>query len=750
MAHAGTFFGSTGNPDLRGLPGRGVGIRTFGFRDFAIFGHPVAFYIRESFWRAEIPLWNPLNNCGIPFLAQWNTLALYPGSLFLLILPLPWSLGIFCLAHAGLGGLGMYHLVRRWAGTRLGAALAGIAFVFNGTTLNCLMWPGLTATLAWMPWTVLCVERAWRAGRRAWAAAVVTGTMQMLTGTPELIALTWLLIGALATIDHARHESTMLQRAGKLVVIILLVTGLSAAQLLPFFELLHNSDRDYGFANSTWSMPPTGWANLLVPLFRSYQSIQEVYLQLEQNWTSSYYLGIGVLALALTACWQVRRRRVRLLAAVVGVTLVLSLGDNGHLYTWLRYLVPQVSFMRYPMKFHLLTTFCVPVLAAYAVNSITQSGSDKWRDSCRSGLILTAAFLILIAGILCFDYYYPASVELHAAWSGGLKNGAGRAVFLLLIIGSTCLLRKLRDNERLGPLLGVAILSLVAGDVLTHAPRQNPTLPVKALKPGLVRLSPRPQLGMSRAMMATKAAVAHFQEAGLSLLDIYVVQRLGLMENCNLLEDIPKVDGFYGLYLQKPQEVIRSRWKNVNPQYSPIWDFLGTSFTTSPTNGVIWEPRPNYMAWVSAGQMPVFPSEETAFRIITDTNFNPREIVCLPERLRNLLRIDSPTRASVLRARFWPHRVEIDLEADKPSLAVIAQSYYPCWKAQVDGNTVPLWRANYGFQAVPVPSGQHTVRLAYEDQQFRRGSVISVAALLFCVLGLTISHVRRSLSKSNA
>src|SRR6266516_1707989 len=51
-----------------------LGIRTFGFRDFIIFGHPVAFYMRESFWRAEVPLWNPLNNCRIPFLAQWNTL----------------------------------------------------------------------------------------------------------------------------------------------------------------------------------------------------------------------------------------------------------------------------------------------------------------------------------------------------------------------------------------------------------------------------------------------------------------------------------------------------------------------------------------------------------------------------------------------------------------------------------------------------------------------------------------------------
>ncbi|HTE90694.1 MAG TPA: YfhO family protein, partial [Terriglobales bacterium] len=403
------------------------------------------------------------------------------------------------------------------------------------------------------------------------------------------------------------------------------------------------------------------------------------------------------------------------------------------LYTWLRYLVPQLSFMRYPVKFHLLTTFCVPVLAAHAVNSITQCGWDKWRDFWRPGLTLTVAFLILIAGILYFDYYYPASVELHGAWSDVLKNGTGRAVFLLLIMGSTCLLPKLRDNARLGPLLGVAMLSLVAGDVLTHAPRQNPTLPLNAFKPGLVALSPRPHLGISRAMLTTKDAFVPFQEAGVSLLDIYAAQRLGLMENCNLVENIPKVDGFYSLYLQKPQEVIQSRWKNVNPRY-PIWDFLGTSFTTSPTNAVVWEPRPNYMTWVSAGQMPVFPSEEAAFRIITATNFNPREIVCLPESLRNILQIDRSTRASVLNARFWPHRVEIRLEADRPSLAVIAQSYYPCWKAVVDGNTVPVWRANYGFQAVEVPAGTHEVALTYRDRRFHCGMVISAFCLVICLL----------------
>ena len=59
-----------------------AGLETFFYRDFSSFGYPLALYFRESFWRGEIPLWNPLSFCGLPFLAQWNTMTLYPFSLF--------------------------------------------------------------------------------------------------------------------------------------------------------------------------------------------------------------------------------------------------------------------------------------------------------------------------------------------------------------------------------------------------------------------------------------------------------------------------------------------------------------------------------------------------------------------------------------------------------------------------------------------------------------------------------------------
>src|SRR5277367_211555 len=72
---------------LASFPQIFFGFQTFVIRDFGNFSYPIAHYMRESFWSGQMPLWNPLNNCGLPFLAQWNSQALYPPALFYLILP---------------------------------------------------------------------------------------------------------------------------------------------------------------------------------------------------------------------------------------------------------------------------------------------------------------------------------------------------------------------------------------------------------------------------------------------------------------------------------------------------------------------------------------------------------------------------------------------------------------------------------------------------------------------------------------
>ena len=76
-------------------------------------------------------MWNPLSNIGLPFLAQWNSLVLYPGSLIYLLLPISWSLSIYCLAHLFLAGMGMYWLAWRWTRNRLAASVAGLLVSYH-------------------------------------------------------------------------------------------------------------------------------------------------------------------------------------------------------------------------------------------------------------------------------------------------------------------------------------------------------------------------------------------------------------------------------------------------------------------------------------------------------------------------------------------------------------------------------------------------------------------------------------------
>ena len=247
-----------------------LGRNTFTFRDFSFFGYPLAYYHRETFWHGEVPLWNPLNDCGLPFLAQWNTLFLYPGSLLYLLLPLSWSLSAFCLAHQIWAGLGMYFLAWRWTGSRLGASLAGMAFAFNGLTLNSLMWPAIMAALAWMPWVVLATTDAWQQGGRKILAATLFGTLQMLSGAPEFILATWLVTTLLVLAERRRSGADVRRQLARFALVVVLVTAMSAAQLLPFLNLVAHSRRDQSFSSSSWPMPGWGWANLLVPQFFTY------------------------------------------------------------------------------------------------------------------------------------------------------------------------------------------------------------------------------------------------------------------------------------------------------------------------------------------------------------------------------------------------------------------------------------------------------------------------------------------------
>ena len=90
-----------------------------------------------------------------------------------------------------------------------------------------------------------------------------------------------------------------------------------------------------------------------------------------------------------------------------------------------------------------------------------------------------------------------------------------------------------------------------------------------------------------------------------------------------------------------------------------------------------------------------------------------------------------------------PHRVLAEVEATTPSMIVVAQAFYPAWRAFIDGRPVQLWRANHAFQAIQLPPGRHRLELRYRDNQFLLGLVISGVSAIGLVAGWLASTVSR-------
>ncbi|MBI4658128.1 MAG: YfhO family protein [Verrucomicrobia bacterium] len=784
--------------------------RTLVHRDFGIFGYPLAYYHRESFWRGEIPLWNPLNNCGLPFLAQWNAMVLYPFSLFYLLLPISWSLGVFCLLHLGLAGLGMYFLAYRWTGSRLAAAAAGIAFAFNGLTLSCLKWPNNIAALAWMPLVVLLVERAWRHGGRAIILAGLAGATQMLSGGPEIILFTWLVVavfwcaemgrtlwrrraqfeasssrfsadqpamsigrdpeadGFKSEIRNPKSEirSRLLTSAAassRLAGVIALVSALSSAQLLPFLDLLTHSQRGASYSDASWAMPSWGWANFFVPLFHCFPSHLGVFAQHGQYWISSYYAGIGVLGLAGLALWRRRQPEVWLLATMTILSLAISQGYEGYLYGWVRKIFPPLEIVRFPIKFVVIANFALPLLAAFGMARIQNGGGPGARLENHPSvaaevtsltflpiLSTSAIFLALIGAIVCYARFYPLPTD---DWSATWRSGVSRGILLLLIVAAATAAGRIQPVFARSA-LSLGMLLLLWFDVMTHAPRLTPTLERWVFEPELakneLKLRPEPRPGYARAMLSPWADYRLNHLALTNATDDFLYSRFSLFANVNLLDELPKVDGFFSLYIREESQIRSLLYAATNSASPGLERFLGVAQITSEDKVIHWRARTNFLAFASAGQAPIFADDAAILRSLADANFDPSRTVYLPSAAQGQISVTNRVETKVKIAHFENHRIDLEAEAEAPALLAVAQTFYHPWKAYVDGNPVRLWRANHAFQALEVPAGRHQVKLVYEDLAFRIGLALSVVTWLGCFATLIRWRPRRILALSQS
>jgi hypothetical protein len=431
------------------------------------------------------------------------------------------------------------------------------------------------------------------------------------------------------------------------------------------------------------------------------------------------------------ALWRGGKARIWLLGGILVASAVLALGNNGFVFLWVKRALPFLGLFRYPVKFVILAVVAMPLLGAYAI-SYYEKRADR-SVFRRAEIFVLGAILVLIGFLLWMTKHRPMD---GTSWPATAVNGLERAGFLALTVAALFVFvtRPAWRGWSIVPLLVICW-----GDVMTHMPWQNPTLDPSVYQPGLGQMSdqlnPVPDISESRLTMSPYAARQLYFNPSSNVRTNYILDRVVFFDDCNLLDKLPKVDGFFSLNLRDSDKVLWLLDSRRGRELDTLEDFLSVSETIAPGKVFDWVPRTNYIPIVSVGQKPIFADEETTFKAISEGTGDFRASVYLPLEAQSNVKAGRAPGARIVGRDFTDSRQTIDVETPAPAMLVLAEAHYHNWTAQVDSQPARLWRANYAFEAVEVPAGRHKVLLLYKDEAFVAGGMISVFSLLFCASG---------------
>ena len=201
--------------------------------------------------QGEFPLWMPFENTGYPLLADGTSSLLYPGKaiFWLRWMSFPARYGWYLALHVLLAAGGSYSLARTLGANRWGATLAAISYAFGGSVLFQVCNVIYLISAAWLPWALRCV---WKMNQPTATVVTTVGasvccSMMIFGGDPQMVYHVGLIAAVTTMIYAGKHfragRADSMRRAGQLVLLIIMTTVLSAAQLLPTMEWASYSDR---------------------------------------------------------------------------------------------------------------------------------------------------------------------------------------------------------------------------------------------------------------------------------------------------------------------------------------------------------------------------------------------------------------------------------------------------------------------------------------------------------------------------
>ena len=706
-----------------------------GVIDHYIEHQPMMVHAARRLLAGEFPLWNPYELSGLPFLSVSHIGLFYPPNLIFLWLDAPIADEVVLVAHLAFAAMCTWGLLRTWGAPHLAGVAAGLTFAWCGRMNTIVNQHSPLIGLTWMPLTIWLVELVLRRKRFAVPGFALVVCMQVLSGSPGAVIFNLEVAGLYTLIRLAPAALAGDWRGSVRMGVVLLGAltlglALAAPQIAPTLELAQESAR---VANEVTLEEAVNVG--AIPL----RDLGEMLLTNRSRIEGFDFVHVhaGVLSL-LGAVLGFGMRRFRpLYATGMGLCVFAALATTGGIVFELYFSTPMGEILRRPWKFMGVFGFGLALLTGVGTARLVawaEGAARPWTSP-----------VYVVALVLC--------VSLAAL---GAREGV--AVPYLVAAGGLLVLG-FAPRPALRRIAVIGLVALQAGQLFS------------AFENKKMRTARRPDaLQRDAALWSALAELAGSQR-------IFISGRLwldeGRMPKQGVLQGFYGTAGYESLAPRRQANFFEAaRAESIVKRFSGtmvlspksdwrLMDRTSTRFYVLHPDEVLakfLEERPLVgrklgFRRVRVPEVPdavVYERRSALPRARFESNVwfaaNAEDANDALRRHRGegviLEHLEHPIPAAGRRSAtgrveirtLEDERVVLDVDADGPGFVVLSDSWYPGWRAWVDGSDAPIYRVDGLFRAVEVPAGASRVEFAYRPQSFAGGLLVGAGAWALLLL----------------
>ena len=730
------------------------------WEDIVRFVYPLQNFAAKEAAKGIVPFWNPFTFSGMPFLADLQVGFFYPLNRLLGIFlgsdgNITFSsLQLMIILHFFISQVNAFLLARSFKISGIGSIITAIGYSFSLVLVCHSIHPMIVQHLSWFPLVLMFFIKGIR--NQDIKSGIIAGLiygMSMLSGHTQMslyeglilfFVFVWFLFAGI------KDGDIKIKRVGLPIVSAAITMAIAAGvfmiQFMPTNELVKESKRSsssYQFVTEGSLQLQQTFTALVPKLFGNRNGNNDMTVpyhlkdaQPHYYWETSFYFGISILALGIFGFIAgIRRREMQLMLGLSVFAYLFALGSNGFMFD-IFYNLPFFGLFRNPARMMFIANLGFALAAGFGFDALFLN-----TDSKLSRKVYIAFGSILALALLGAVGAYTNAFNTPEDYKEAVNQ---YGLYATLIAGLTFLISFTAFKFKYNTIVaGTALILVVFFDLYAAGEDFNkssadPLAEYTALfnQAPQMRdtLTPRFPNNVFRVKMRL------YNNKGQTMAK-------PMEDNQGMLDNIMLIEGYNPLYLNRMMVPLTPEGKlndMRNVRYALEIDSAAQQLAFMNRGSALGNAWFVYKTNIIETEKIQAAAKNNDFSLLSKYDFRNEVVLESANSLPLSGKPSDSVAHSVKVDKYESNYIKYSASSAENAILCFSEIYYKDWKAYIDGKEVKLYAANYGFRAVELPAGNHTIEMKYESAAYSSGKMITLSTIIgSCLLFVVLFIVDR-------